>query len=381
VACFIVRFPLLRVSCLRPTVVTILALLLAPLVLAQFPSAVNNDTRTPVPGSGHDYINMLSETVDPSNGSLSVHISTPVPPSRGITIPFSFDYSSGAVQQVTVSSGEAAWAPPTTFGVALTSLGWSYRIPALSAVQTKAICYEGSQQLTTYVWLSYIFTDPSGLRPNLGLANTETLNPDCVYVWNPQPYSVLSGGDDFFGATISGANGFTGGTVTVGGVDGTVYNFPANGWAAGFGVNTLLPSTIEDRNGNIVTISQGSGGNITETDTAGRSAVSTSAPLGTNGTVSISGLSNPYTVTWETIAPSYGSQYTQLGEGYPYCIWLGEGSGTNNGGIKSIELPNGTYYTFGYDSHGLLNHVSHRRGRELHLEYPILTQRPDHVPG
>jgi len=30
VACFIVRFPLLRVSCLRPTVVTILALLLAP---------------------------------------------------------------------------------------------------------------------------------------------------------------------------------------------------------------------------------------------------------------------------------------------------------------------------------------------------------------
>jgi len=28
------------------------------------------------------------------------------------------------------------------------------------------------------------------------------------------------------------------------------------------------------------------------------------------------------------------------------------------GGIKSIELPNGTYYTFGYDSHGLLNHVS-----------------------
>jgi len=43
----------------------------------------------------------------------------------------------------------------------------------------------------------------------------------------------------------------------------------------------MLPSTIEDRNGNIVTISQGSGGNITETDTAGRSAVSTSAPLGT----------------------------------------------------------------------------------------------------
>ncbi len=370
--------------CLRLTVVTILALLPVPLVLAQFPSAVNNDTRTPVPGSGHDYLNMLSETVDPSNGSLSVHISTPVPPGRGITIPFSFDYSSGAVQQAQGSNGAGAWAQPVTFGVALTSLGWSYRIPALSAVQTKAICYEGSQQLTTYVWLSYIFTDPSGLRHNLGLANTETLNPDCVYVWNPQPYSVLSGGDDFYGATISGANGFTGGTVTVGGVDGTVYNFPATGWAAGFGVNTLLPSTIEDRNGNVVTISQGSGGSITETDTAGRSAVSTSAPVGQNGTVSIPGLSHPYTVTWETMNPSYSSQYVQLGEGYPYSDWLGQGGNEgSNSVVQSIELPNGTYYTFGYDNHGLLNQISYPTGAVVNYTWntPIFTQRPDHVPG
>src|SRR6202034_3461187 len=157
---------------LRPTVVTILALLLAPLVLAQFPSGINNDTRTPVPGSGHDYINMLTETVDPSNGSLSVHISTPVPPSRGINTPFSFDYSSGAVQQAQGSNGLGSWAPPIIFGGVLDALGWSYRIPELSAVQTKFICYingGGGSTLTTYVWLSYIFTDPSGLRHNLGL--------------------------------------------------------------------------------------------------------------------------------------------------------------------------------------------------------------------
>lgn len=275
---------------LRPTVVTILTLLFAPLVLAQFPSAVNNDTRTPVPGSGHDYIGMLNETVDPSNGSLSVHISAPVPPSRGITIPFSFDYSSGAVMQVQVSDGEAGWAPPLIEGAALISLGWSYRIPELTAVQTQAICYQGAQQLTTNVWLNYIFTDPSGVRHDLGLAHTAALQPpECVYVW--QPYSVSSGGDDLYGASLNQANG----AVTVYGMDGTVYNFPATNWGGGYLTNAWLPSTIEDRNGNIVTISEGSGGNIIETDTVGRSTVSTSAAVGTNGTVSISGLTNPYT--------------------------------------------------------------------------------------
>jgi len=356
----------------RSTVVAMLALLLAPLALAQFPNPVNNDTRTPVPGSGHDYINMLSETVDPSNGSLSVHISTPVPPGRGITIPFSFDYSSGAVQQAQVAGTtngvtSAGWAVPNIVGgVVLTSGGWSYRVPELTAVQKQAICYVnggGGRTLTTNVWADYIFTDPSGVRHNLGVANTETLNPDCSYVWNPAPSNVLSGGDDFYSATLSDTTGFTGGAVRVVGVDGTVYNFPATGWVGVFGVNAVLPSTIEDRNGNIVTISQGSGGNITETDTAGRLAVSISAPVAKNGTVSISGLSNAYTVTWETNTSNYGAQYQQIGEGLnDGCSWLAEGNGPSNIVIKSIELPNGTYYTFTYDSHGLLNQISYPTG-------------------
>jgi len=351
---------------LRPTIVTILVLLLTPLVLAQFPSAVNNDTRTPVPGSGHDYINMLNETVDPSNGSLSVHISTPVPPSRGITIPFSFDYSSGAVLQAQgFGSGEAGWGPSTIVsGVALNSLGWSYRIPALTANQTQATCNTTSGTLTTDVWFNYIFTDPSGLRHNLGLAHTATLNPDCVYVWSIEPYSVSSGGDDFYGATLNETNG----AVTVGGVDGTIYNFPATNWGGGFGVNAWLPSTIEDRNGNVVIISQGSGGKIIETDTAGRLAVSISAPVGTNGTVSISGLSSAYTITWETMGSSYGSQYEQIGNGPPACNWLTSGGGTG-GVIKSIELPNGKYYTFGYDSYGLLNQITYPTGAVVNYSW------------
>jgi RHS repeat-associated protein len=343
--------------------------LFAPTSRAQFPSPVNNDTRTPEPGSGHDYIHMLTETVDPSSGSLSVRISTPVPSSRGITIPFSFDYSSGAVKQAQVlgtSSGvtSAGWAAPTIVGgVALTSGGWSYRIPELTANQKKVTCQTqgNNETLTTNVWADYIFTDPSGSRHNLQVAHTAPLNGDCVYA--TEPYNVSSGGDDFYSASLNETNGAAGGAVTVVGVDGTVYNFPATGFGGNYGVNAWLPSTIEDRNGNTVTISEGSGGNITQTDTVGRSAVSTSAPVGTNGTVSISGLSNAYTVTWETTSASYGSQYEQLGDGYnDGCDWLVAGGGPSNIVIKSIELPNGTYYTFAYNSYGLLSQISYPTG-------------------
>jgi RHS repeat-associated protein len=312
---------------------------------------------------------MLSETVDPSSGSLSVRISTPVPPTRGITIPFSFDYSSGAVKQAQVcgtTSGvtSGCWAVPTIVsGVALTSLGWSYRIPELTANQKQVTCQAQptNETLTTNVWADYIFTDPSGSRHNLQVAHTEPLNGDCVYAQNP--VNVSNGGDDFYSASLNETNGAAGGAVTVVGVDGTVYNFPATGFGGGYGVNAWLPSTIEDRNGNTVTISQGSGGSITETDTVGRSAVSTSAPVGQNGTVSISGLSNAYTVTWETIPAAYGSQNEQITEGYnDGCYWAGDGNTGSTSVIESIKLPNGTYYNFGYDSYGLLSQISYPTG-------------------
>jgi len=104
---------------------------------------------------------------------------------------------------------------PRLHWCALTSLGWSYRIPALSAVQTKAICYEGSQQLTTTSGFSYIFTDPSGLR-TIRPGEHGDAEPGLRLCLEPATYKRIVRGDDFFGATISGANGFTGGTVTVG---------------------------------------------------------------------------------------------------------------------------------------------------------------------
>jgi len=100
---------------------------------------------------------------------------------------------------------------------------------------------------------------------------------------------------------------------------GTVYNFPAMAGRR-FRRNTLLRAPSRIGTGNIVTISQGSGGNITETDTAVARPFPTSAPLGTNGTVSISGLSNPYTVTWETIALRTAPSIHNSGKAIPIAF-------------------------------------------------------------
>jgi hypothetical protein len=53
---------------------------------AQIPS-VTDVTAPPTPGVGHETIQDNVETVNPANGSLSIRIGVPLPPSRGVNIP------------------------------------------------------------------------------------------------------------------------------------------------------------------------------------------------------------------------------------------------------------------------------------------------------
>lgn len=55
---------------------------------------VTNVTSTPIPGRGHDYIKLLSETVSPANGAVSLRIQVPTPPGRRLSLPFAFAYDS-----------------------------------------------------------------------------------------------------------------------------------------------------------------------------------------------------------------------------------------------------------------------------------------------
>jgi hypothetical protein len=78
---------LARLPLLRQLVVVCLFLLVVAASQAQV-NNVTDDTSTPIEGAGHDYIKMLSETVNPANGSVSLRIQVPTPKGRGITIRF-----------------------------------------------------------------------------------------------------------------------------------------------------------------------------------------------------------------------------------------------------------------------------------------------------
>lgn len=51
-------------------------------------TSVTNDQANPVPGVPHDYIKLLSETVNPANGALSIRIQIPMPQGRQLQVPF-----------------------------------------------------------------------------------------------------------------------------------------------------------------------------------------------------------------------------------------------------------------------------------------------------
>ena len=71
---------------------------------------VTDDQATLSPGAGHDYIRMLTETVNPANGALSVRLQVPMPKGRGLTVPFAFAYDSNGVHYpVSGSGGTVVW--------------------------------------------------------------------------------------------------------------------------------------------------------------------------------------------------------------------------------------------------------------------------------
>lgn len=153
---------------------------------------VTNSTSTPIPGAGHNYIRLLSETVDPTNGSLSVRIGTPTPPGRSLSLPFSFAYdSNGALFPWDDGSGSGAapWKPTISF---LSQGGWSYSMPLITWFSgTKPTDVQG-QGFCLYT-TDYVFQDPSGGRHSLGIA-TNSRPSSCFNAGLGA--SVLSGGDD-----------------------------------------------------------------------------------------------------------------------------------------------------------------------------------------
>ena len=303
--------------------------------------SVNGVTATPIAGAGHDYISDLVDTVNPADGSVSIRIKAPVPSGRGIKIPFSFNYDSNGVWQ--------PYAPPGTPNPTLQNPqntnaggGWSYGFPNLTMSLMQV---PGSEKGTCYDWSNYVFHDIAGTRHQLYVDFIPGSVDNCGT-------NVNQGGDDLFQAYLLNSAA----TVYVAGADGTTYTFEAGGG------NETWPSTIEDRNGNQVTISSPNPPATTIQDATGRPAISWSG-FGSNGTVSVSGLQNPYTISWETVnysLPAINSKvFTQAGT----CEnSFGSPSGTVSV-VSDITLPNLLTFSFSYDPvYGLLNQVTYPSG-------------------
>lgn len=96
---------------------------------------VTNVTSTPIPGAGHDYIKLFSETVNPSNGSASLRIQVPTPPGRRLSLPFAFAYDTNGAHHVESNGrGGLLWWDNSA---ALAAGGWSYSLHVPRRLRTK----------------------------------------------------------------------------------------------------------------------------------------------------------------------------------------------------------------------------------------------------
>jgi RHS repeat-associated protein len=328
---------------------------------------VGDDTSTPIEGSGHDYIKLLSETVDPASGSVSVRIRTPPAKGRGITLPFGFAYDSNGVEHVNPGVGGVGWLSNTG---ELANGGWSFSIPSVSSSTWTTTSQNAQLQTITCTFASYYtFQDPAGGRHNLnhlGSASYQQINGGNSPNLCGTP--VLSGGDQKYSATLltSYTAGATNPPVQVADQDGTVYNFPDSG-----NNSATMPSSIEDRNGNIVTSGTGLKYYFNYYDTVGRPeiAISGFGPAGTTNTVTISG--EQYKVTWISNSASY--TVPTVG---PFNFFQGQeclgwpNARVNQPVVKTITLPNNSSYQFFYGTNPHSSTYNNPYGLLSEIDYP-----------
>jgi YD repeat-containing protein len=381
--------------------------------------APSDTVASPIPGVGHDYIKMLSETVNPENGAVNLNIAIPTPPGRQLNFPFSIQYNSNQalfLAPAYILPVGVAWFS----GIAEFDSGaWSYSVPNLSRRPYVLSVYWAGQlpsgqtpdlSMKCGVMDSYTFTAADGSQYPLPLAhiydNVDTgyadqygqgldyacANAGRIVAGGLTERDTSSGG--IYQAVLAGLYPVPDccastppspddGNPTIAGPDGTVYMF------SGLDPNCSElseycfgnpPYQIEDRNGNIVQLqtvyTAGSGRySLNVTDTAGRPLLS-AANFGQNGsTISVSGDSAPYTLNWESWNYS-GYSLNTLNESMltQYCgtqSSIPTGSQTENV-VSSIVLPNGKSYTFLYDStYGLLSKITYPSGGYVRYVYGV----------
>jgi hypothetical protein len=248
---------------------------------------VTGDQAPPIPGSGHGYIESLNETVNLSDGSLSIRVPVSVPPGRGHAVSFAFAYDSKGAQHFAPPGGYTA----DNSGY-LSKAGWSYLVPQLSFLFNDDYWFApgGSppQRFDCIYYTDYMMTDAQGLLHALYISAAQPLSAyNCQGNGSPSPTGVvpqeyLQGGDWQVNAstTALGTGSNSGPTpVTVSDVYGKVYYFSNSNYHAYVNSSNVwasLPDWIEDSNGNKITFTDSGNGVFSITDTLGRTVLSSS---------------------------------------------------------------------------------------------------------
>lgn len=306
---------------------------------------------------------MLSETVNPANGSVSLRIQVPTAKARGITLPFSFNYDSNGVNHIV---GGFQPAPQSDLTV-VSQGGWSYGLPLLQGVLWNSTTPGG---VTCYFNSGYTFQDPAGARHNLGLGTTtySSGGNQGTYLCSTP---IINGGDQQYLASLVTTE--TAGNLTpsvlVSDSHGTVYHFTNPGFQNDSSIGySQLPDYIEDSNGNQMLFSS-SGTQATYTDTTGRAAIAWNGP-GTSGqtnTITASGMA--YQVNWTSTTPnfSFPNEVVYDVEGYMCEPFLPVN--TPETVVNSITLANGEKYHFYYGTNNP-NGYSNPYGLLSEIDYP-----------
>jgi YD repeat-containing protein len=373
----------MRVGRVLILVVFGVAFLLPSMARGQVANA-GNDVATPIPGAGHNYIHLLSETVSPANGSVSVDIQLPTAAGRGISLPFSLLYSSGQANHFYSNApGGTAYFAPDWGG--MFRGGWSNSLP-LVTLQSWTLPWVPPPQNNNvgycYYSTGYMFYDSAGAGHALGLATTSPppqTGDYCSAISSLQGFTSYNFGGD---SQVKAAFNYTCGNNPAGqgcefgappfqvfDAEGTIYSFPVSGYGSTSSAATLSfwPSSIEDRNGNIINVSVNSQNVLTATDTAGRTLLSTNntqsgqsfAPTiivadGLTYNLSYTTAPSNFSMPAQTITSPSGCGYGSIPE-------------QPNGGppnvVQTITLPNNQTYTFHYDpTYGLLNEIVYPDG-------------------
>ena len=349
----------------------------------------NGGNATPIAGAGHDYVHLLSETVDPSSGSVNVRVSLPVPPVRGtFARPYlPIDYSSSNTYQFGADPINGALEFQSHAQLTGPYATWTestYQVPSSDGVVNTGT-HQPSDWVICNVATGFTFIGVDNVVHNLQLSAMVT-GPN-------QRYNGTCGSSTGYGGDEEVSGTFTSTSTTLSDVGQWSYNssssFPVNGPVGAFNVTdqngttyyfdgngaldesfprwSEAPYKIVDRNGNVTTccvdtlnrsLVTGSGSSFTvdgatySSSTTGTATVNYTVP-GSFSQASANTLSCPSPKTsWSISDTMPGEAILTLPTGQSYKLYYGNYNPTDSsihnvyGLLNEIIYPDGGWVKY-----------------------------------